>query len=355
MIKIDGSYGEGGGQIVRTALALSTALQVPVKVENIRQGREQPGLKAQHLACIKALQQLCNAKVDGDKLGSDFILYAPGKIKSRKVEVDIGTAGSITLLLQSLLVPCFFANHSVTLKIKGGTSGKWQMPFDYFENVFIPHLRNYADINVKLNKRGYYPKGGGDVEIKIKPIFTLDNRNDAKDANFVERGVLVHIKGISHASKMLQDANVAERQANAAKSTLLELEVNIDIRTEYCDTLSPGSGITLWAVYSKDMEPTVLSPCILGADLIGEKGKPAEKVGSEAANNLIDEINSKAHVDEHLADNLIPFLAMFGGSMNVSKISKHTLSNIYAAEQFLGDAGKFEVNDKENIIKFVLN
>ena len=352
MIKIDGSHGEGGGQIVRTALALSTALQIPVKVENIRQGRKQPGLKAQHLACIKALQQLCNAKVDGDKLGSDFILYVPGEIKARKVEVDIGTAGSITLLLQSLLVPCFFAGHPVTLKIKGGTSGKWQMPFDYLENVFLPYLRNYADISAKLNKRGYYPKGGGDVEIKIKPIFTLDSRNEAKEANLVERGTLVHIKGISHASKMLQDREVAERQATAAKSTLLEIGVNVDIRTEYCDTLSPGSGITLWAVYSKDLEPTVLNPFILGADLIGEKGKPAEEVGSEAAKMLIEEINSGAHVDEHLADNLVPFLAMFKGSMKVSKISKHTLANIYTAEQFLGDIGvKFEVDEKENIIK----
>ena len=121
MIEIDGSYGEGGGQIVRTALAFSTALHVPVKIKNIRKGRGKPGLKAQHLTCIKALKQLCNAKVDGDELGSDFLLFVPGEITAKKVDVDIGTAGSITLLLQSILVPCFFAGHDVTLKIKGGT------------------------------------------------------------------------------------------------------------------------------------------------------------------------------------------------------------------------------------------
>jgi len=212
MIEIDGSYGEGGGQIVRTALAFSTALQVPVKIKNIRQGRKKPGLKAQHLTCIKALQQLCNAKVDGDELGSDFLLYAPGEITAKKVDVDIGTAGSITLLLQSILVPCFFAGHDVALKIKGGTSGKWQMPFDYFNNVFIPHLKKYGDISAALKKRGYFPKGGGIVEIKISPKYTLENKDEAKKILLEERGELLQVKCISHASKHLQEAKLAQRQ-----------------------------------------------------------------------------------------------------------------------------------------------
>lgn len=348
MIKIDGSYGEGGGQIVRTALALSTALNKSFEVYNIRQGREKPGLKAQHLTCLKGLEQLCGAKYSDVKIGSDRFRYIPGEVKARKVDVDIGTAGSITLLLQSLLVPCFLAGHSVNLKIKGGTSGKWQMPFDYFDNVFIPHLENYGSITAKVHKRGYYPKGGGDVEIKISPFFMLDSRHEAKQANLLEPGELIQIKGISHASKMLQDSNVAERQAEAAKSLLLGLGVNIDIRTEYCDTLSLGSGITLWAVYSKNQESSAINPVILGSDIIGEKGKPAEQVGSEAAKRLVSEIESKAPVDEYLADNMIPFLALFGGKIRASSISSHTKTNIYVAEQFLGKI--FHVDEKENII-----
>jgi len=348
MIKIDGSHGEGGGQIIRTALALSTVLQVPFKAENIRQGRKQPVLKAQHLSCIKALQQLCNAKVDGDKLGSDFLLYVPGEIKSRKIDVDIGTAGSITLLLQSLLVPCFFANHPVTLKIKGGTSGKWQMPFDYFENIFAPQLRRFGQIKTKLHKRGYYPKGGGFIEIKVDSKCTLNNFDEISKINLIEQGTMVQIKGISHASKLLQEASVAERQANAAKALLLDIGVNVDIRTEYCDTLSPGSGITMWAVFSKDMESMEINPIIVGTDVIGEKGKPSEEIGGKAAKKLISEIKSDAPVDEHLADNLIPFLAMFGGKIKVSSISSHTRTNIYAVEQFLGNI--FEIDEKEKII-----
>ena len=348
MIKIDGSHGEGGGQIVRTALAFSTLLHKAVEITDIRRGREQPGLKAQHLTCLKALHQLCDAKFNDVDIGSTHLRYIPEKIKSRKVEVDIGTAGSITLLLQSLLVPCFFADHPTTLKITGGTSGKWQMPFDYFNNIFLPQLRKYAEITTSMSKRGYYPKGGGIVEIKIKPLFNLEKRNEAPKTNITERGNLLQIKGISHASIDLQDSNVAERQAESAKLVLSSLGCNIDIRNEYCNTLSTGTGIALWAICSVQNQPDLINPVILGADLIGEKGKPAEDVGRAAAQKLIDEINSGAPVDENLADNLIPFLALFGGSIKISKISNHTLTNIYVAEQFLGKI--FEINEEEKTI-----
>lgn len=348
MITIDGSYGEGGGQIVRTALAFSTLLYKPVEITNIRQGRKQPGLKAQHLACLKALQQLCGANFNDVDIGSTHLRYLPEKIKSRKVEVDIGTAGSITLLLQSLLAPCFLANHQITLKITGGTSGKWQMPFDYFNNVFVPQLRKYAEISTNMQKRGYYPKGGGVVEIKIKPLFNFENKNQAPKINLVNRGSLLQIKGISHSSADLQDANVSERQADSAKLNLSKTGCNVDIRSEYCNTLSTGSGIAIWAVCSAQNQPDLINPVILGADLIGEKGKPAEEVGRETAQKLLDEIDSNAAVDECLADNLIPFLALFGGQIKVSKISEHTKTNIYVAEQFLGKI--FEINKEQNII-----
>src|SRR3989338_7934417 len=138
MIKLDGSYGEGGGQITRTALALSALTGRPFEVDNIRKGRCDSGLKAQHLYCIKSLEELCNAKTNEIKLGSEYLRFIPGEFKAKNLEIEIGTAGSITLLLQAVLLPCLF--HKVKLTIIGGTDGKWAMPYDYFNEVFFRRL-----------------------------------------------------------------------------------------------------------------------------------------------------------------------------------------------------------------------
>ena len=348
MIELDGNYGESGGQIVRTALALSTITQKPFEVTNIRKGRPKPGLKAQHLFCVKALEELCNAKVGYAELGSTKLRYLPEKIKGKTISIDIGTAGSITLLLQSLLIPSLFAK--TRLKITGGTDVSWSPQFDYFNNVILPQLRKYADIECSLLKRGYYPKGNGKVDIKIKPKFTLETINEAPSIDLTEQHDLMQIKGVSHASTDLQNANVAERQAKAAKLFLNKLNCPIHIQTQYQDTLSTGSGITLWAIFSKDTEDIDFNnPIRLGADVLGEKSKRAEDVGKEAAENLLKEIDSKAPVDSHLADSLIPFLALFGGKIKVSSITDHTLTNIYVCEQFLDK--KFKIDKENNIIE----
>lgn len=331
MIKLDGSYGEAGGQIVRTALALSALTGKSFEVNNIRKGRCTSGLKAQHLHCIKALKELCNAKTNEVKIGSEHLRFIPDKFKAKNLTIDIGTAGSITLLLQSILLPCLF--HKIKLTIRGGTDGKWAMPFDYFNEVFIPQIKNYAEINIKLLKRGYYPKGGGEIELTIKP---KENNNKI---NITEQGKLLQIKGTSHASKDLENSNVAERQAKTAEMILKKYNVPINIRTEYCNTLSPGSGIVLWAKFENT---------ILGGDGLGERGKKAELVGQEAAKNIIKEIDSKAAVDSHLEDNLIPFLALFKGRIKVPELTNHTKTNIYVVEKFLDV--KFEVNKKEKTI-----
>jgi len=348
MIELDGSYLEGGGQIVRTALALSTITQKPFEVTDIRKGRPNPGLKNQHLFCIKALEELCNAKTGYAELGSTRLRFIPGKIKPQTISIDIGTAGSITLLLQSLLIPSIFANKKVRLKITGGTDVSWSPQFHYLTQVILPHLRKYADIEPSLLKRGYYPKGNGKVDIKIKPKFTLQTIKEAPKTEITEQHSLIQIKGVSHASTDLQQANVAERQAKAAKLILNKFNCPVQIRTEYSQTLSTGSGITLWAIFSKDPnEIDFNNPIILGADVLGERGKRSEQVGKQAADELIKEIESKAPVDKHLADNLIPFIALLGGKIKVSEITNHTLTNIYVCEQFLGKVFKV---DKENRI-----
>lgn len=358
MLYIDGSYNEGGGQILRTALALSTLTGIPFEMQHIRKGRKDPGLKNQHLHCIKILQKYCNAKIGHANLGSDRILFIPNKIKGGKIEIDIETAGSITLILQSLILPALFADKKTMIKITGGTDVAWSMQIDYLNNVLLPHLIKYAEINLRIIKRGYYPKGGGIVELKIKPKYHLSNYE-----NFVEliadfkknkphfelmgQGKLLQIKGVSHASQDLENARVAERQANSAKLQLTKLNVPIKIQTEYCETLSPGSGLTLWARCAQGPDTDFNNPIILGTDMLGERGKPSETIGEECAQKLIEEIKSQAAVDQHLADNLIPFLAINGGTIETSKITSHTETNIWVVEQFLGKIFKI----KDNVIR----
>ena len=357
MLSLDGSYGEGGGQIVRTALAFSALTGKAFEVINIRQGRPKPGLKAQHLHCIKGLEKLCDAKASYAELGSDKLRFVPGKISGKTISIDIGTAGSISLLLQSLLLPSIFADKKVRFRIRGGTDSKWAMPVDYFSNVFVPHLRKFCEkIDVKLLKRGYYPKGGGEVDIGIRPRwgasdfkeFLMEMKKQGPFIDLTEQGKILQIKGISHASRLLENSQVAERQAKAARVLLSKYGCPVQIRAEYCDTRSTGSGITLWAIFSKKEEIDFANPIIIGSDELGERGKRAEVVGKEAAEKLIKEIDSGAAADSHLADNLIPFL-IFGGRLKTSEITNHCRTNIWVCEQFLGKM--FEIDEENKVIR----
>lgn len=342
MISIDGSYLEGGGQIVRTAIGISTLMGKAVSVDHIRKGRSEPGLKAQHLTAIKALEQLCNARAEGATIGATQITYVPGKLKGRTLLLDIGTAGSVTLLMQSLLLPLVFSGQKFRLKITGGTDVAWSPSWDYFCEIIVPHFRKYATIACTLEKRGYYPKGGGKADVKIDSHTTFEDCKkcvpQCAPLNITEQGTLLQIKGIAHGSSSLQEAQVAERMARAAKVTLgQQVLCPIHITTEYATTPSDGCGITLWAIFSKDKnEIDVKNPIRLGADVLGEKGKRAEEVGSECAQKLLAEIKSSAGVDQHLADNLIPLLGLVGGEIKTSEITNHTKTNVFVVEEMVG-------------------
>ena len=362
MIKINGNWGEGGGAIVRVALALSTITQKPFEVYDIRKGRKDSGLKNQHLYCVKSLQELCNAQAEGAELGSLWLKYYPKKLTAKNLNIDIETAGSITLLLQALLPPTMFVSKPITIAIRGGTDAKWSQPFDYFNNVLLPQLQRFAKIEARLLKRGYYPKGNGEVEIKISPKFMLNDfenfdefhknlKQNVQKYNLIEQHYLIQIKGVSHASRNLQQTKVAERQAESSLSILKQkYNIPINITAQYQDTLSTGSGITLWAIFSKNKDDIdENNPIRLGADSLGEQGKRAEVVGEEAAQNLIKEIESKAPVDKHLADQMLPFMALIGSSaIKVSEITNHCRTNIYTIQQFLGEV--FKVDEKNNTI-----
>ncbi len=340
MLEIDGIYLEGGGQILRTSMALSCLTKNPIHIYNIRAGRKQPGLKAQHLASLLAVRDLYNAKIEGAKIGSKEIYFHPDKIDKEELKIKISTAGSVGLVLQTIFLSSVNTDRNLRIEVDGGgTFGKWAPSVVYLQKVFMPTLEKFGfKANIKILKCGFYPKGGAKVVAEIFPSklkgFSIDRDTRPSGAPFslCEKEGIEKINGISIASENLRNARVAERQAESAKQILRTLNLPIEIRSKYVSSLSAGTGIELWT-----------SPAILGANSLGELGKKAEKVGEEAAKELIDEINSEATVDKHLADQLIPFMALTKGNSGykVSELTNHTKTNIWVTEKFINR--KFEV------------
>jgi RNA 3'-terminal phosphate cyclase (ATP) len=327
MLEMDGSYGEGGGQLVRTSIALSAITGRSIRITNIRKNRKNPGLKQQHLKALETAARICEAQVSGLFPGSTELSFVPMKIKGGKYEIDIGTAGSVTLLLQCLMPVLPFAKENVELTIRGGTDVAWSPTVDYKQQVTLKALEQmgYAG-RIILNEYGYYPKGGGKVSAFFEPckLRGYHYLNEKED-----------IRGISHASNL--PAHIPIRQAEAARIRLLEAGYTSQIETKSFAAFSTGSGITLWAGY-------------LGGSAFGKRGLPAEQVGKYAAEEIISEKRARASVDIHLADQLIPYMALAGNSSYiVRELSQHTLTNIWVVEQFLDI--KFKIEEKEGLFK----
>ena len=352
MVHIDGSYMEGGGQIVRTALALSTLTRKPFRVEKIRYNRPKSGLKRQHLSCIDALKQLANARANGDREGSVSLEFLPGAMSAGAFSIDIGTAGSITLLLQALLMPCMFGAGEVRLAIKGGTDTRWSIPVDFFTHVILPFYNKLASVKIKNIRRGFYPKGQGCIDLTVIPNFHVNDfnrfkeftshlRNSVRAIHLTDTPDPIRIEGISCASRQLKNAGVAERQAEGA-AAIMGGRYPLKLDCEYQRTASPGTVITLWTVDDKKVVRA-------GADALGVKGIRAEEIGATAARKILKILNSDAAADHHLADNLIPLLAVIGGTIKPDKITGHIRSNIYVCEQFLGI--RFRIDEMKNLIQ----
>ncbi len=355
MLTLDGSHGEGGGQVLRTALALSALTGTAFTITNIRANRDSPGLRPQHLAAVKAAAQLCTGTADGAEMGSTQLTFYPRQLKGGTQQIDIGTAGSVTLLLQSLLLPALFADKPSRITVTGGTDVDFAMPMDYFTEVLVPHVRPWCQkLEVKLLKRGYTPAGGGTVEVFVKPnvkrsefttweAFVRSVRQRVPPFILHDQGTLMLVRGVSHASQTLENDRVAEQQAQAAQAALAGVKADIRIRSEYANTLSVGAGITLWSIFSHNQaDIDVQHPIRLGASALGEKGLLAETVGKNAAARLLEVMRSGAPVDAHLADNLVPYLAIAGGSVRAETITAHTTTNVHVVQQFLGNRVRIE-------------
>ncbi len=339
MIEVPGDMLEGGGQILRMSVAISAAAKKPIRVVNIRAKRKPPGLRPQHLTAIKSVASLSGAKVEGLSVGSMSIEFTPSTPRGGDFRFDVGTAGSTTLILQALIPAALYAQKPTTIEIRGGTNNPWAPPIDYLNLVMLPALsRMGVNASVSLLRRGFYPRGGGVIRARINPVKSL------KPIKLVEGGGVKRVFGLSYSCRLPD--HIARRMASAASKLIesagypepeIELEV-LQPNHPKCSP-DPGCGIVLVA----ELE----NGALLGADALGEKGKPAERVGEEAAQLLVEQLETGAAVDKHMGDQLIVYMSLAKGrsEIRVSELTLHTLTCIELSKLLLGV--EFEVDGEE--------
>jgi RNA 3'-terminal phosphate cyclase (ATP) len=334
VIEIDGSHGEGGGQILRTALALSCITGAPFRLVNLRRGRPRPGLQPQHLASVRAAGAVCDARVLGEAKGSTELVFHPGPIRGGDFALDVGTAGSVTLVLQTLVPALLFAGRPGRVRLTGGTHVPWSPSYDYLAEVFAPALSRLGGrVGLAIARHGFYPAGGGAVSAEVQPAARL------RPLIVTEEGGLVRIGGTSAVGRL--PLSIAARQREAAIALLrgrLGDRVPLEIETRAVASRTPGTFIFLRAE----------SPSwTAGFCAVGAPGKRAEAVGEEAALALLSHAGSGAPVDPHLADQLVPYLAVADGDSEIatSCLTRHLMTNLWTAGRFL--PVRYEVTGKE--------
>lgn len=360
-LKIDGSTGEGGGQIIRTALSLSMLTGIPIEMTNIRAGRAKSGLMRQHLMCVQASQQISNATVTGAALGSSSFRFVPNTIQTGDYNFDIGSAGSTSLVLQTLLPALLFANtdqsvHS-TVSIKGGTHNPLAPTTDFLQYAFVPALAKLGmQVDIECMQAGFAPIGGGVIKATVTPFM---RRADSRPLTLTERGALVGIELV--ASNLNLEYDICKRELASAKVELLETGVNDTLITTKTNKLNGiGEGNTCYAVVTHLATDTATHKIIQNVEqqhqevftLLGEKRASAERMGNRLA-GLVKRylFKTDALLDEYLTDQLLLPLALAGGGeFSTRVISPHTETQAWLIEQFLSVDIEFAQSDENNII-----
>jgi len=315
LMEIDGSFGEGGGQIVRTAVTLSCILGKPIKIKNIRQGRPNPGLKPQHLTVLKILKKICDASLDNVKIGSPDLQFIPKKMKSLNIIEDVGTAGSIALIIQVLIPVVAASKKSLKITIKGGTNVLWSPTIDYTE-VILKELYSRMGIKFSLNliKRGYFPKGGGIIELEVFP-------SDMINAINLESRKTKNVKLFCSFSKL--PMNLIYDEIKNIKEKLIENKFNVKSKIKEEPSLDSGSSLLISSIDNDS---------IIGVDSVFNKKMKKFDL------NLDEFIQNKFSVDENLADMLVVPASLAHGMtvFQVKKISKHLETNLFVASKITG-------------------
>lgn len=319
MLTLDGSMGEGGGQILRTSLGLSLVTGKPFRIERIRAGRKKPGLMRQHLTAVQAATQISHAQVEGDRIGSQELVFIPGVVQSGQYEFAVGTAGSTTLVLQTILPALIKAQQETSLVLKGGTHNPYAPPFDFLVKSFLPILNQMgACVQAELKKPGFYPAGGGELAVKVKPCSRL------VPMELLERGDI---------KQRLATAIVARLPETIAKRELSVVRRKLDWGADafkvnrYEQSPGPGNVMTL------EIESEHVTEVFTG---FGVKGLSAEKVPLAAIKQVRDYLVAEVPVGQYLADQLIIPMAMAGsGRFRTLPLSQHTRTNIEVVKRFL--------------------
>ncbi len=324
MVWIDGSQGEGGGQIVRSALTMAIVTGRPIRIDNIRAGRERPGLRPQHLMGAEAAAAICGGRLEGARPGSQSLVFHPGKVRAGDYRFDIGTAGATTLVLQTILLPLLLADAPSHVTLSGGTHVPWSPSFHYLERQWIPWIRQMgAKVHLKMQQPGFYPRGGGVLEAFISPPPRLE------PLHLTERGALLEIRLLSLAADLPR--SIADRQSGAAEAALACCKAPVRIETLCLPSLCKGTMLLVEGVFES-------AHCSYFS--LGERGKPAERVGAEAAEAFLRFLDSGAVVDEHGADQLILPLALARGDsvFRTCAVTAHLETNIRVLHHFHPDS-----------------
>lgn len=320
MLTIDGSFGEGGGQILRSSLALSMVTGIPFRIEKIRAGRPKPGLMRQHLTAVQAATQICAATVDGGTIGSTQLAFSPGKIRGGDYAFSIGTAGSTTLVLQTILLPLLLAAEESHLILEGGTHNPFAPPFDFLDKAYLPQINRMGpSVRATLEKPGFFPAGGGRIAVGIEPTQRLTG------VNVLDRGELR--RRCARAASSNLPRHVAEREQKVFARRLGWPPEELEILT-VDGSPGPGNIVTIELGYEH------VGEVFTG---FGEPARPAEAVAMHAVQQYQKYIKNSAPVGEYLTDQLMLPLAIAGeGSFRTAGLSRHAQTHLELIREFLG-------------------